>query len=139
MKLTEEQLKKLLQEQAGMEQQQLSESDIAAYALLFESLNTEKAAVHHTAPTGITDDVMAKIVLLEEQKDRRKDAFNLLAGLSFGFLAVAVIYFFIDPPLLKAGFLWIKAYLPVISFAIITIGLIQLADRKIVWKNQHEG
>lgn len=135
MKLTDEQLNKLLQEQAGIEGQELSESDIEAYELLFESLNTEKAAVHRMAPPGITDGVMARIVLLEEKKDRRKDAFNLIAGIFLGFLAIGVTYFYIDMPLLKACFLWIKEYFPVIAFAIIAIGLIQIADRKMVWKD----
>ncbi len=135
MKLTDEQLKKLLQEQAELEQRHLTKSDMEAYTLLFESLDREKAAADRSETPDITDDVMAKIVLLEDKEDRKKDVFNLTLGVSFGFLAIATVYFFVDFSLLETGFLWIKEHVSIIAFAVIAICLIQVADKKLVGRN----
>ncbi len=135
MKLTDEQLKKLLQEQAEIEQQQLTAPDTEAYALLFEALDDEKSAATGTPTADITDNVMAEIILLEERKDRRKDLFNLVSGILVGLLAISAVYFFVDLPLLKTALLWLKAYSPVIAFAMITLFLIQFADRKLIGRN----
>lgn len=130
MKLTDEQLKKLLKEQAETEEA-LTEKDIEAYTLLFETLKEEKDI---TSPS-ITDEVMARVLFLEERKDRRKDTLNLLGGIAFGIITIMSFYFFIDLPLLKTYLLWVKDYLPIIAFALLAIGLIQIADRKLLRKS----
>lgn len=135
MKLTDEQLKKLLQEQAETEQQRLTKADIETYALLFESLDEEKAATNTSVTPDITDDVMAKIVLLQDKQDRRKDMLNLISGIFIGSLAIAVTYLFIDLPLLETGLRWVKEHLSIIVFAVTVICLVQFADRKLMGRN----
>ena len=135
MKPTDEQLKKLLQEQAEIEQRQLATQDIEAYTLLFESLNEEKEAQAGRASVEVADAVMAEIALLEERKDRRRDTVTLVLAIFVGLSATAVSYYFVDYPLLKAGLSWLKAHFSVVAFIIVAIGLIQFADKKLVSRN----
>jgi len=134
MKLTNEQLRKLLDEQAGAEQQPLTATDIGAYTQLFESLAQEALAANHEQPIGLADEVMAQIVLLQEKKDRRTDALNLIVGVGCGLIAIAVFYYVVDLPRFRAALLWFRTYLPIIGFAILAVCAIQFADRKWVWK-----
>ncbi|SKB72754.1 hypothetical protein SAMN05660226_02833 [Parapedobacter luteus] len=134
MKLTNEQLSKLLREQAGAEQRPLTATDIDAYTQLFESLAQEALAANQEQPVGLLDEVMAEIVLLQEKKDRRTDALNLILGVGCGLIAIAVFYYVVDLPRFKAALLWLWAYLPIIGFAILAVCAIQFADRKWVWK-----
>ncbi|SEL72598.1 hypothetical protein [Parapedobacter koreensis] len=134
MKLTDEQLKKLLQEQAETEQSPLTMADIEAYTLLFESLDKEKATASQEPYLGLADDVMAEIILIQDKKDRRADAIHLALGIFSGLLALTVFYYLVDLPQLKAALLWLKAYLPIIVFVTIAVCAIQFADRKWVWK-----
>lgn len=131
----DEQLKKLLQEQAEIEQQPLAASDIEAYTLLFESLESEREVQAAEAPVGVTDAVIAQVALLEERKDRRRDTITLVSALCLGLLATAVSYYFVDYPLLKAGLLWIKGHLSVVAFVVIAIFLIQFADKKLIMRH----
>ncbi|WP_028298325.1 hypothetical protein [Olivibacter sitiensis] len=136
MNLTDEQLKKLLQEQADGEQKPLTDQDREAYTLLFDMLEKEKDNPIQHEPNEVVDEVMAKVLLIEEQKDKQKDTINFIAGISLGFLAIAIAFFFIDLPLLKSSLLWVKEYIPIIAFAAAIIVLVQLADKKLVRRHR---
>lgn len=131
----DEQLKKLLQEQAEIEQQPLAVSDIEAYTLLFESLESEREVQAAEVPVGVTDAVIAQVALLEERKDRRRDTITLVSALCLGLLATAVSYYFVDYPLLKTGLLWIKEHLSIVAFVVIAVFLIQFADKKLIMRH----
>lgn len=135
MKAMDEQLKKLLQEQAEIEQQPLAVSDIEAYTLLFESLESEREVQAAEVPVGVTDAVIAQVALLEERKDRRRDTITLVSALCLGLLATAVSYYFVDYPLLKTGLLWIKEHLSIVAFVVIAVFLIQFADKKLIMRH----
>lgn len=131
--MKEEQKKKLLLEQRDYEDGTLNERDMEAYKALFDLLEAEKPSIQQTiAKESIVDDTMARIVFLEEQKDKRKDTINLSLGIVLGLLAIATAYFFIDRPLLQASIDWAKQHLPILLFSLAIIVLIQLADRKFV-------
>lgn len=132
MKPTDKQLKKLLQEQAEIEQRQLAAEDVDTYTLLFESLYEERNAQASKASIKVADAVMAEVTLLEERRDRRIDAITVILAMLCGLLATAISYYFIDFPLLKACLSWLKEHFSIIAFAIIAACLIQLADKKLV-------
>ena len=132
MKPTDKQLKKLLQEQAQLEQQQLAGRDIDAYTVLFESLNNEREAQASHTHIHVADEVMAEIALIEERKDRRKDTITLVSAMCVGLLATAISYYFVDYPLLRAALFWLKTHFAIVAFVIIAICLIQFADKKLV-------
>lgn len=135
MKPTDKQLKELLQEQAEIEVQQLAARDIEAYTVLFESLGKERETQAADTSIDIADEVMAKVALLEEVKDRRRDLVTVISALCIGVLATSISYYFIDYPLLKAGLSWLKANFSIIAFIVIAVCLIQFADKKLVLRN----
>ncbi|MGK6352271.1 hypothetical protein [Parapedobacter sp. DT-150] len=134
MKPTDEQLKQLLREQEEIEQRPLTERDIEAYSLLLESMNHERKTQTDTS-VAVVDAVMAEIALLEERKDRRRDAITLVSAVCVGLLATAICYYFVDYALLTAGLSWLKAHAPVVAFIIIAVGIIQFADKKLISRN----
>ncbi|WP_353128943.1 hypothetical protein [Parapedobacter pyrenivorans] len=130
MRLPDEQLKKLLQEQAETEERQLTPDEIDAYTLLFESLRSESQSA--ATSVDVADAVMAEIALLEERRDRNRDLVTVILALCLGVLATSISYYFVDYPLLKAGLFWLKANFSVVLFVIIAVCLIQFADKKLV-------
>lgn len=130
MRLPDEQLKKLLQEQAETEERQLTPHEIDAYTLLFESLRSESQSA--ATSVDVADAVMAEIALLEERRDRNRDLVTVILALCLGVLATSISYYFVDYPLLKAGLSWLKANFSVVLFVIIAVCLIQFADKKLV-------
>ncbi|GGG73065.1 hypothetical protein GCM10007415_00500 [Parapedobacter pyrenivorans] len=132
MRLTDEQLKKLLQEQAETEERQLAPDEIDAYTLLFESLRSEKENQSAATSVDVANAVMAEIALLEERRDRNRDLVTVILALCLGVLATSISYYFVDYPLLKAGLFWLKANFSVVLFVIIAVCLIQFADKKLV-------
>lgn len=130
MRLPDEQLKKLLQEQAETEERQLTPDEIDAYTLLFESLRSESQSA--ATSVDVADAVMAEIALLEERRDRNRDLVTVILALCLGVLATSISYYFVDYPLLKAGLSWLKANFSVVLFVIIAVCLIQFADKKLV-------
>lgn len=130
MRLPDEQLKKLLQEQAETEERQLTPDEIDAYTLLFESLRSENQSA--ATSVDVADAVMAEIALLEERRDRNRDLVTVILALCLGVLATSISYYFVDYPLLKAGLFWLKANFSVVLFVIIAVCLIQFADKKLV-------
>lgn len=135
MKPTDKQLKKLLQEQTEIEDQQLADRDIEAYTMLFESLDKEQEAQAADTSIDIADEVMAEVALLEEKKDRRKDLVTVISALCIGVLATSISYYFVDYSLLKAGISWLKANFSIVAFIVIAVCLIQFADKKLVLRN----
>lgn len=130
MRLPDEQLKKLLQEQAETEERQLTPDEIDAYTLLFESLRSESQSA--ATSVDVADAVMAEIAMLEERRDRNRDLVTVILALCLGVLATSISYYFVDYPLLKAGLFWLKANFSVVLFVIIAVCLIQFADKKLV-------
>lgn len=132
MKLTTEQLKRLLQEQAALEQKPWTEADAEGYTKLFKILADEKGQASNQEPFHIADEVMNSIVRLQEQRDGRIDTVNLTVGIGIGIIALAAIFYFIDFSLLQSGLSWITNHLDTIVFSLVAIVLVQLADRRLV-------
>jgi hypothetical protein len=131
--MKDEQKRNLLLEQRDHEGGSLSEGDTEAYEALFYLLEAEKFSIQQpAAKESIVDETMARIIILEEQKDKRRDAVSLSLGITAGLVAVATAYFFIDRPLLLTTLDWAKQHLYTLLFSLLIILLIQLADRKLV-------
>lgn len=131
--MKDEQKRNLLLEQRDYEGGRLNEGDTEAYEALLYLLDAEKSSIWQSAAKeSIVDETMARIIILEEQKDKRRDAISLSLGVTTGLVVVATAYFFIDRPLLLATLDWAKQHLYTLLFSLLIILLIQLADRKLV-------
>ena len=135
--MKDEQKRNLLLEQRNHEGGSLNEGDAEAYEALFYLLDAEKSSIRQSAAKeSIVNETMARIVILEEQKDKRRDTINLSLGITAGLVALATAYFFLDRPLLLAMLDWARQHLYTLLFSLLIILLIQLADRKLVHRTK---
>lgn len=136
MKIGDEELKRILREQRDVEENgSLSEEDMKAYSALMEVLDGEQRAYTQTATDpALVDAVMMQVLLLEEKKEEKRDAvFSLLAVL-VGILALTVVYFATDYSALHVIFEGLQTHLFTLLFLVTVVVLVQVADRKLVWK-----
>jgi hypothetical protein len=130
--LSEEEIQELLEQQlkeGGMRELPGTDKDAALYQLLFSALATEPEVSQHS---DLADAVVKQIKIREQKAESLRYNMIIAAVLLAGIIAAYFSISYISPAVLEPTLNFIVTYKWIFAFVIFCIGLIEMADRKLV-------
>ena len=130
--LSEEEIRRLLEQQlkeGGMQELPGNDNDTALYRLLFTALAAEPEVPQHS---DLADAVVKQIKMRQQKAESLRYSLVIAAVLVAGITGAYFSINYVSPAVVEPALNFMITYKWIFAFVVFCVGLIEIADRKLV-------